>query len=159
MSRHILTGFPAVSSSPLITRARLKNKILLSFFEDVISFQFPFSTKTGMFFVLMGVSILPNFYVKKFLIHVSTCSKKNCGFSCHIYVFHRYQGKQALVGEAIKQARGKLLTEVSGMTNQVVFILAGQPADDAKQLFKEAMKLKKEGEWIILNSGEYSRPY
>ena len=45
------------------------------------------------------------------------------------------------------------------MTNQVVFILAGQPADDAKQLFKEAMKLKKEGEWIILNLGEYSRPY
>ena len=85
--------------------------------------------------------------------------KKNCGFSCHIYVFHRYQGKQALVGEAIKQARGKLLAEVSGMTNQVVFILAGQPTDDAKQLLKEAMKLKKEGEWIILNSGEYSRPY
>ena len=61
-------------------------------------------------------------------------------------MFHRYQGKKALVGEAIKQAKNKLLTEVSGIRNQVVFILAGQPADDAKQLFKEAMKLKKEGE-------------
>ena len=46
----------------------------------------------------------------------------------------------------MREAKSKFLKEISGIRNQVVLILGGQPADEAQKIRKEAMKLKDEGE-------------